>query len=162
MSWNPGVVQDLIDRWQYNTGRVGMAALRGVLDGVRQSQPSADQGNPALSSTAGTLNGTAQTLRASAGRLYLIRVVNTSAAAVNVVLGDGGDTIIVGGCTVPALIVASGSIAAIPGVTEVAFHGSPQGAGQAILTDLRVRAFTSADGTTGAAAGVTVTALTSA
>jgi hypothetical protein len=161
MSWNPGTIQTLLDTWQYNTGRVGMEALRGILAAVAQNQPSADQGNPAISSSA-AIGTPAATLRSSSGRLYLIRVVNTSANAVNVVLSDGGTTIIVGGCTVPAQIAAAGSIAAIPGVTELAFHGSPQGAGQAILTDLRVRAFLSSDGTTTAAAGVTVTALTSA
>lgn len=159
--WNPGTIQTLIDQWQYNTGRVGMGALRGIIDAVRQAQPSVDQGSPALSSITDATS-TAQTLRASSGRLYLVRIVNTTAAAIVVVFTDGGNTIVVGGATVPAQIAASGSIAAIPGVSEVTFFASPQGAGQAILTDLRVRAFLSSDGTTTAAAGVNVSALTSA
>lgn len=163
MSWNAGTIQDFLARANYDTGfgRVGVEAERGILAAVAQNQPSFDQGNPSISSVTNA-NGTAQTLRASAGRLYLIVVENTDDDAVNVVLGDGGDTIIVGGCTVPAQIAASGSIPAIPGITKVAFFGSPQGAGQAILTDLRVRAFKSSDGTTPADNGVTVTALTSA
>lgn len=163
MSWNPGVIQDLLTRSRYltGTGRVGLEAERGVIEAVKQNQPAIDQGNPAISSISNA-NGTAQTLRASAGRLYWIVVVNTDDDAVNVVLGDGGDTIIVGGCTCPAQIAASGSIPAIPGVAKVAFFASPNAAGQAILTDLRARAFKSSDGTTGADNGVTVYAVTSA
>jgi len=165
MSWNPGTIQDLIDRWQYNTGRVGMSALRGLIEGVKQNQPSANQGEPALSSVSGTITwSTAQTLRASPGRLYLVRVVNTSElVAINVILYDSTTTFIIGGCTVPAQIAASGSIAAIPGVAEVTFFASPQGAGQQILTSLLVRAFSAVDGTTAALTStVSVTALTSA
>ena len=157
--WNPGTIQDLIDRWQYNTGRVGMGALRGVIDAVRQSQASQDYANPALSNTTSALNDTAQVLRTSAGRLYLIRVTNASAAAVVITLTDGGDTIVVGGCHVPA------AISGVPGVAEVAFLAGSSaigGAGQIITTSLRARAFLASDGTTGASSGVTVTALTSA
>ena len=164
MSWNPGTIQDLIDRWQYNTGRVGMSGLRGLIEAVKQNQPSVNQGDPSLSSVSGAVTWTtAQSLRASAGRLYLVRVVNTDTAAVNVILYDSTTTFIIGGCTVPAQIAASGSIAAIPGVTEIAFFGSPQGAGQNILTSLLVRAVLASDGTTTAVTStLTVTALTSA
>lgn len=150
--WNPGTIQTLLDQAQYNTGRVGMEALNAVIAAVRQAQPSFDFANPAVSSTTAALNDTGQTLRSSAGRLYHIRVTNTSADAVVVVLTDGGTTIVVGGCVVGATT----------GATEVSFFAGPAGAGQVITTSLVARAFLLSDGTTGASAGVTVTALTSA
>lgn len=162
--WNPGTVQDLIDRAQYNTGRVGMEPIRAVIGAAVANQGSVDQGNPAPSSVSGAVTWTtAQTLRASPGRLYHLRVVNTDTNAVNVILYDSTTTFIIGGCTVAAQIAASGSIAAIPGVAEVAFFASPQGAGQNILTSLLVRAVLASDGTTAATTStLTVTALTSA
>jgi len=161
MSWNPGIIADILGREPTKLGRVGSEPINAIITAVRDNQPAIDILPPSFSSVTNT-NDTAQTLRASAGRLYWMRVVNTSAAAINVVLSDGGNTIIVGGCVVPAQIAASGNIAAIPGVAEVSFFAGAHGVGQIITTDLRVRAFTLSDGTTGAAAGVTVTVLTSA
>lgn len=161
MAWNPGTIQTLLDTAQYNLGRVGMIPIRAIINAAVENQPSFNQGDPIMSSAVDATS-TAQTLRSSAGRFYYFRITNTSTSAINVVFTDGGNTIIVGGATVPAVIAAvAGVSAAIPGVTEGAIFGSPQGAGQAILTDLRVRAFLSLDGTTPAAAGVTVFALTS-
>lgn len=161
MSWNPGIIADLLGREPTKVGRVGSEAIEAVIRAVRDNQPAMDMQPPAQSITSNT-NDTAQTLRASAGRLYHLRVVNTSSDAINVVLSDGGNTIIVGGCVVPAQIAASGNIAAIPGVAEVAFFAGAHAVGQLITTDLRARAFKLSDGTTGASNGVTVTALTSA
>lgn len=163
MSWNPGAVQDLLNRVGYltGTGRIGIEAERAIVAAVEQFQPSFDQGSPSIVSVTNA-NGTAQTLRASAGRLYGIIVVNTDNDAINVVLGDGGDTIIVGGVTVPGQIAASTPYPAYPGVGKVAFFASPQSVGQAITTDLRVRAFKLSDGTTGADNGCTVYAIVSA
>lgn len=156
MAWNPGTVQTLIDTQQYRLGAVGMEAIRSVIDAARQYEPAFDSLNPAVTSTTNT-DETSQSLRASAGRLYWVRIENLTAAAVNVVLTTGGDTIVIGGAYVPARISAS-----LPSVTEIAFFGSPNGVGEAIATSLLARAFTASDGTTGAADGVTVFALTSA
>lgn len=156
MSWNPGVVQTLIDTQQYRLGSVGMEAIRAVIAASQQYQPAVEQETPAISSTTNT-DETSQTLRSSTGRLYWVRIENLTAAAVNVVLTTGGDTIVLGGAYVPARVSAS-----IPAVTELAFFGSPNGVGELIPTSLLARAFTAADGTTGAADGVTVFALTSA
>jgi hypothetical protein len=155
MSWDNGTIGGLLAGEQYKTGMVGSHALKAVVQAARDNQARADQPVPAQSSITDA-NGTAQTLRGSAGRLYLIRVVNTDNDAISVTLTDGGTTIVVGGCTCPA--GATGN----PGVCEVAFFGGAKGAGQSILTDLRVRAYKSSDGTTPADAGNTVTALTSA
>lgn len=163
MSWNPGAMQDLLNRVGYltGTGRIGLEMERAIVAAVEQFQPSFEQGTPSIVSIT-NCNDTAQILRSSAGRLYGIIVVNTDDDAVNVVLSDGGTTIIVGGCVVPAQIAASAPFPAYPGVGKVGFFASPQGAGQAITTDLRARAFKLSDGTTGADNGVTVYAIVSA
>lgn len=156
MAWNAGTIQTLIDTQQYRLGTVGMEAIRAVIDAVRQAQPATDLANPAISSVVDA-NGTSQILRSSAGRLYWVRIENLTAVAVNVVFTITADTIVVGGGYLPARVSST-----IPSVLEIAFFGSPPGVGEAITTDLRVRAFTASDGTSGAAAGVTVYALTSA
>jgi hypothetical protein len=164
MSWNPGAIQDLTSRWRYAAGRVGTSALRALIDAVTQNQPSFNQGEPALSSLSGTQTWTnSLVLRASPGRLYLVRAENTDTNAVNVILYDSTSSFPIGGCTVPAQIAASGSTPAVPGVAEVAFFASPNGAGQNILTSLIVRAVRASDGSTAATTStLTVTALTSA
>lgn len=158
--WNPGTVGELLAAEQYKGGFTGSHLMQAVIRAARDNQGAQDQPNPAKSSVSNA-NGTAQTLRASAGRLYHARIVNTDDDAVNVVFSDGGNTIIVGGGVCPAQIAASGSIPAIPGVCEVAWTAGRHGNGQLITTDLRVRAFKLSDGTTGSDNGVTVTALTS-
>lgn len=161
MAWNPGVVQDILIRAQYLSGRVGSECERAIISAVEQNQPAMDFNSPAFSSVTNA-NGAAQTLRSSTGRLYYLTVENTDDDEIVVVLSDGGTTIIVGGCICPAQIAASGNQAAIPGRAKVAWFAAQHAAGQRIITDLRVRAFKSSDGTTGADNGCTVTALTSA
>jgi hypothetical protein len=157
MAWNPGTVQTLIDLQQYRLGAVGMEAIRSVIDAAKQWQPGVEQPSPAITSAADVDDSPTIVLRSSPGRLYWLRIENLTAAAINAVFTITADTIVVGGGYVPARISAS-----VPSVLEIAFFGSPNGVGMAITTDLRVRAFTASDGTTGAAAGVTIYALTSA
>lgn len=161
MAWNPGVVQDILTRARYYTGRVGAECERAIIEAVRDNQPAMDFTSPAFSSVTNA-NSTAQTLRSSTGRLYFITVENTDDDEIVVVLTDGGNTIIVGGVIVPAQIAAVGAFAAQPGRAKVAWFAAQHAAGQRIITDLRVRAFKSVDGTTPADNGCTVIALTSA
>jgi hypothetical protein len=156
MSWNAGLVQTLIDLQQYRLGGVGMEAIRAVIDAARQFQPGVEQITPAITSITDA-NDTAQLLRTSAGRLYWLRIENLTAVAINAVFTITANTIVVGGGYVPARISAT-----VPSVLEIPFFGSPNGVGELITTDLRARAFTASDGSTGAAAGVTIFALTSA
>ncbi len=156
MAWNAGTVQTLIDLQQYRLGAVGMEAIRAVIEAAKQFQPGVEQANPSISSITDA-NGTSQLLRTSAGRVYWIRIENLTAVAINAVFTITADTIVVGGGYVPARISAT-----IPSVLEISFFGSPNGVGELITTDLRARAFTASDGTSGAAAGVTIYALTSA
>lgn len=155
MAWNAGTVQTLIDLQQYRGGAVGMEAIRAVIEAAKQFQPGVEQQNPTISSVTDA-NDTAQLLRSSAGRLYWLRIENLTAVAINAVFTMGGNTIVIGGGYVPARISTT-----VPSVLELAFFGSPNGVGELLTTDLRARAFTASDGTTGAAAGVTIYALTS-
>jgi len=157
MAWNAGTVQTLIDLQQYRLGAVGMEAIRAVIEAAKQFQPGVEQQNPAIVSATDVDDSPTVVLRASAGRLYWLRIENLTAVAINAVFTITADTIVVAGAYDPARISTT-----VPSVLEIAFFGSPNGVGELITTDLRARAFTASDGTSGAAAGVTIYALTSA
>ena len=151
MAWNPGTIQDLLLRGQFNVGlgRVGQEAERAIIEAVRQMQGAYDFQNPTITVITNA-NGTAQIARSSAGRFYMAIVTNTDNDQVGVVFSDGGDTIIVGG------VICAAQANSIPGAAKVVMFASDPGAGQPVITDLRVRAFKTSDGTTGADNGCTV------
>lgn len=161
MAWSAGFIQDLLRRSNYNVGlgRVGAEAERAIIEAVRQNQPAIDFANPQLTVITNA-NSTAQIARSSVGRVYLAIVTNTDDDSIGVVFTDGGNTIVTGGALCPAQIAAVAGVSpAIPGCAKVAWFESPNAAGQRVLTDLRVRAFKSSDGTTAADNGCQVIVL---
>ncbi len=155
--WNPGTVQGLLDREQYKLGRVGQDPFVGVVAAVRQAQPSFDFGNPSevIISNA---NGTSQTISASGGRLYKLRIENLTTDIVFVIVADSVIAQVIGAVRAAARVSSS-----VPSVTEVTFFSDPAGVGEIFATSLLVRAFKlDGTGSTGADNGVTVKALISA
>lgn len=155
--WNPGTIQTLQDQEQYKLGRVGQDPFMGLLAAVRQAQPSFDFGNPSEVIITNA-NGTSQTISASAGRLYKLRIENLTADIVFVIVADGVIAQVIGAARAAARVSST-----VPSVAEVTFFADPAGAGEIFATSLLVRAFKlDGTGSTGAADGVTVKALISA
>lgn len=157
MAWNPGTIQTLLDTEQYNVGRIGMDPLRGMLQAVLQAQPGFDLGNPAVTIITDA-NGTSQTIKSAAGRLYRLRVENLTADIVFVIVADSVIAQVIGAVKVAARVSAT-----VPSTAIVNFYEDPAGVGESFATSLICRAFKlDGTGTTGAANGVSVFALTSA
>lgn len=157
MAWNPGTIQDLMDREQYNVGRIGMDPLRGLIGAQQQARQSFDFGNPSVT-TISNANGTSQTISSAAGRLYRLRVENLTADIVFVIVADSVIAQVIGAVKLAARVSAT-----VPTTAHVNFYEDPAGVGEIFSTSLICRAFKlDGTGSTGAANGVTVYALTSA
>lgn len=154
--WNPGTIQDLLDREQYKPGRVGMEPFRGLLMAERQVQASFDLGNPATT-VISNVNGTSQIISSAAGRLYKVRVENLTADPIYLILADSVIAQVIGAVKAVARVSAS-----VPTVVEATWYEDPAGCGETFATSLICRAFKiDGTGTTQAANGVTLYALTS-
>jgi hypothetical protein len=157
MAWNAGTIQTLIDTEQYNVGKIGMDPIRGMIGAAVQAEAAFDLGDPSVTSITDA-NGTTQTIKASPGRLYRLRVENLSADIVFVIVADSVIAQVIGAVKVPARLSST-----VPSTAIVNFYEDPAGVGETFATSLICRAFKlDGTGSTGAANGVSVFALTSA
>lgn len=159
MALDPGTKQRLQAQHAYPGVMPGQVTFRHLDAFLRDMEEKASAGQNKPNPVEGKVenaNGTAQTVIVGEGTLYRVRVTNSDAEAVIVLLSDGGNDIIIGSCYCPGANASGPGGTTVNGAGEADFNGNLDGVGNPFSTDLRVRAFKASDGTTAADAGCTV------
>jgi hypothetical protein len=150
MALDSGVTHPLLAQEQYKVGRIGDHFIQAVFQAIYRLGPATRA--LAAAYTRIVISGatsTAQTVKASAGTVFRVRIENLSASAIVVDLLDG--TVQKKRQFCPARVSAT-----VPSCAEDVGATDTVGIGTEYTTSINCKAFLASDGTTTAAAGVTV------
>lgn len=146
-----GTQISLLSQDQYNVGKLGNDFTQAVFATIIRNVPAVRSvGDGYVRTTFTSVNSTAQVVKSGPGNLFKVRVVNLSTGAIVVDILDG--TVLR-----QRLFCPVRSSATVPLCAEGIWATDTKGAGTEYATSIQLKAFLSTDGTTTAAAGVTVT-----